>query len=455
MTFITRFAPSPTGNLHIGGVRTALINYIAAQKHKGKFLLRIEDTDQERSTEQAKNAILNGLKILGLKHDGEVIYQSNRKERHQEAALSLIDTGSAYYCFTSKEEIEAFRKDNPHTPFPSKYRDIGRTPKAREQYTVRLKVARHEEFMEVQDLLAGSVKVPVKELDDMILLRSDGTPTYMLAVVVDDHDMGVTYVIRGNDHFTNTFRQKALYQAFNWKCPEFCHIPLIHGEDGAKLSKRHGATSIEEFIAQGYLPQAIINYLLLLGAGFDEQEIFDIEYAIANFDEKRLSKSPSRFDYKKLDFINSKHLRLMDDENLSKMICDYLNINNIMQDRITKAIPLIKERSITILDAYEIAKLFIEKPIIPDEKSKEILKKYAFSFWEEIITALDTITENSWNNISIEKTLKAFAENSNYKYTDLLQALRAKIFATFTSPGIIGSMSILGKKECLERIIKD
>jgi glutamyl-tRNA synthetase len=307
MKIITRFAPSPTGFLHIGGARTALFNYLFAKNNGGEFLLRVEDTDQKRSTNEAVDAILEGMDWLGLKHDGEIVFQSKNIDRHKQVALELLEKGEAYYCYTSAQELEEMRneaeKKGEVFKFKSPWRDKTPSQKTDVKPVIRIKSPKQGETI-INDLVQGEVRVANSELDDLVLLRSDETPTYMLAVVVDDHDMEISHVIRGDDHLTNAFRQKIIFDAMGWKAPEFAHIPLIHGSDGAKMSKRHGATSVMEYKAMGYLPEALRNYLLRLGWSHGNEEIISDAQAIEWFGLDHVGKSPSRFDFAKLDNLN-------------------------------------------------------------------------------------------------------------------------------------------------------
>ncbi|MCE3233800.1 MAG: gltX2 [Rickettsiaceae bacterium] len=328
MTVITRFAPSPTGYLHIGGARTALFNWLYARHNNGKFLLRIEDTDRARSTPEAVEAILNGMKWLGLDWDDKEVYQLSRIERHKEVAYQLLEKGHAYKCYCSKEELDTMREKAMAEKSPMRYdgtwrdRDPSEAP-AGVAPVIRLKAPLTGETV-IEDNVQGRVVVQNKEQDDMILLRSDGTPTYMLAVVVDDHDMGVTHIIRGDDHFTNAFRQKLIYEGMGWEIPSFTHIPLIHGSDGAKLSKRHGALGVEAYRDMGYLPEAIRNYLLRLGWSHGDDEIISTEQAIQWFNLESLGKSPSRFDFNKLDNLNGHYIRIADDARLVELVTPIL-----------------------------------------------------------------------------------------------------------------------------------
>ena len=324
MTVVCRFAPSPTGFLHIGGARTALFNWLFARHHGGKYLLRIEDTDRKRSTKEAIDAILDGLDWLGLDHDGEVVYQSHRAEAHAAAALRLLDEGKAYRCYASQEELEEMRATARAEGRPMRYdgrwrdRDPSEAPEGVDP-VIRLKMPQSGETA-IQDGVQGEVTVGNEQLDDMVLMRGDGSPTYMLSVVVDDHDMGITHVLRGDDHLTNAFRQHQLYKALDWKPPIFAHVPLIHGPDGAKLSKRHGALGVETYREMGYLPEALRNYLLRLGWGHGDDEVFSTEQAIEWFDFDGIGRSPARFDFAKLDHLNGHYLREADDARLADLV---------------------------------------------------------------------------------------------------------------------------------------
>lgn len=444
-----RFAPSPTGGLHVGSIKTALINYLFAKSNGGQFLLRVEDTDKERSTKEYVNNIEEGLNLLGLVHDGKVFYQSSNLDRHVEVANKLLQLNKAYKCYATPSEIEEFKLQNPSKKFVSKWSAEGAKPVEDAPYVVRLR-APHSGTTVVEDMVQGRVEVANEELDDMVLLRSDGTPTYMLAVVVDDFDMEITHVIRGNDHFTNTFRQLQIFHAMDWSVPKFMHIPLMHGADGHKLSKRHGATTLGDLLDRGYLIEAVINYLLLLGVGFEEPEIFSIEHAIGHFKYNKISKSPARFDYAKLRFVNSQHINALED----KKILDYLHshITDLSAEillRIEAGVPLIKERAELMTDTIALAMLFKEKFEPEDEKSRQVLGELS-SFVPKLSEFLLSIPFEGKD--SLKNALKEFAKNCGLKFPQIMQLLRAAVLGTFASPGIIDMMLILGKEEVLKRI---
>ena len=365
MTVVTRFAPSPTGFLHIGGARTALFNWLFARHHGGTFLLRIEDTDRARSTEAAVEAILDGLKWLELDWDGDAVSQFERRGRHAEVAHQMLAAGHAYRCYASPEELEAMRAEQKATGQPMRYdgrwrdRDPAEAP-AGISPVIRLKAPQEGETV-LADHVQGEVRVQNAQLDDMVLLRADGTPTYMLSVVVDDHDMNVTHVIRGDDHLTNTFRQIQIYRAMGWDLPQFAHIPLIHGADGAKLSKRHGALGVDAYRDMGYLPEAVRNYLLRLGWGHGDDEIISTEQAIEWFDLGGIGRSPSRFDFAKLDNLNAHYMRLADDARLVSLIVPLIeaksggHVSSEARDLLTRAMPGLKQRAKTLVELADSA----------------------------------------------------------------------------------------------------
>jgi glutamyl-tRNA synthetase len=444
-TVITRFAPSPTGYLHIGGARTALFNYLFAKHMGGKFLLRIEDTDRARSTPEATQAILDGMKWLGLNHDGEVIFQFARQPRHAEVAKQLLDAGKAYYCYTTQEELNAFREANPNAKFHSKWRDSKEVPPANVPPVIRLK-APQEGTITVRDHVRGIVNVDAKELDDMVLLRADGTPTYMLAVVVDDHDMNVSHVIRGDDHFTNTFRQVLLYQAMGWNVPEFAHIPLIHGADGAKLSKRHGALGVDEYRKMGYLPEALRNYLLRLGWSHGDDEIISDAQAIEWFTLEGLGNSPSRLDFDKLKSVNAHYMKHAEPERLLQLlqITDH-------QSPITKSLPWLVERAQTLVElAEQAAFLTAHRPLAKTEKADAILAE-ARGWLAEAKAALEKVTD--WNEANLKTAAEAFMAEKTLKPKQFMPAIRAALSGKEASAGTIYQiMEALGAKESLGRI---
>ncbi len=461
---ITRFAPSPTGYLHIGGARTALFNWLYAKHTGGKFLLRIEDTDRERSTPEATQAILDGLTWLGLEWDGEPFYQFARAARHAEVAQALLDKGAAYRCYTTAAELDEFRKANPNEKFRSPWRDGGIPPQGIKP-SIRIK-APLEGQMTVHDGIRGSVSIDCKELDDMIILRSDATPTYMLAVVVDDHDMGVTQVIRGDDHFTNTFRQLMIYNAMGWAPPAFAHVPLIHGPDGAKLSKRHGALGVEAYRDMGYLPEALRNYLLRLGWAHGDDEIISTEQAIAWFDLDGCGKSPARFDFTKLENLNGHYIREADDARLVKLVVDSgpwtvdgkENPSSVIshrsseaRQRLHKAMPGLKARAKTIKELAENAAFYVAaRPIALDAKAGELLDKGGRELIRGLLAELEATSD-----FSHEATMalcKAYGEKIGKKLGDVAQPLRAALSGKLVSPGVFEVMEILGKDESLGRL---
>lgn len=448
MTVITRFAPSPTGFLHIGGARTALFNWLYAKHNGGKFLLRIEDTDRARSTQPAIDAIIESMKWLGLDWDGEVVYQFARTPRHAEVAHELVKKGKAFYCYTTQAELEDFRAKNPNAKFRSPYRDSSET-KDGIPCVVRLKAPTEGETV-VNDKVQGTVSVKNSELDDMVLLRSDGTPTYMLAVVVDDHDMGVTQIIRGDDHFTNSFRQTLIYQAMDWEIPAFAHIPLIHGPDGAKLSKRHGALGVGEYEKMGYLPEALRNYLLRLGWSHGDDEIISTQQAIEWFGLDSVGKSPSRFDFAKLENLNGHYLREANDARLVELILPLIS-NATNRDILLKAMNGLKQRAKTIKELAENAAFYVtSRPIQLDEKAKAIIDKGG----REIISGLlGQLTDlQDWQQASLEHICREYSEKIGQKLGNVAQPLRAAIAGKTTSPSMFEVMEILGKEETIGRL---
>ncbi len=458
---ITRFAPSPTGYLHIGGARTALFNWLYAKHTGGKFLLRIEDTDRERSTPEATQAILDGLKWLGLDWDGEPFYQFARAARHREVAEELLKKGEAYHCYTTPAELDEFRKANPNAKFKSPWRDAppftspplaGGKEGGNVPPVVRIK-APLEGSITVDDGIRGSVSVEAKEMDDMVLLRSDGTPTYMLAVVVDDHDMGVTQVIRGDDHFTNTFRQLMIYQAMGWAPPAFAHVPLIHGPDGAKLSKRHGALGVEAYREMGYLPEALRNYLLRLGWAHGDDEIISTEQAILWFDLSGCGKSPARFDFVKLENLNGHYIREADDARLVDLIVDsgQWTVDSNIRDRLLRAMPGLKARAKTIKELAENAAFYVAKrPIALDAKATELLDKGGRELIKDLLPQLEASSD--FYHEATMALCKAYGEKIGKKLSDIAQPLRAALSGKLVSPGVFEVMEILGKEETIGRL---
>lgn len=459
MTVITRFAPSPTGHLHTGSARTALFNYLFSRHHKGKYYLRIEDTDRERSTEEATEAIINDLIWLELEWDkwesegskDGIVYQSGRANRHKEVAESMIKKGNAYYCYTTSEEIEKFRIENPGAKFQSPWRDkdpksapVGAKP------VIRLKAPKEGKTI-VNDLIQGEITVENTELDDMVMLRSDGTPTYMLAVVVDDHDMGITHIIRGADHLTNSFRQKQIYIAMGWDVPEFGHIPLIMDKDGQKLSKRKGALGIEEYKKRGYLPEAVANHLLRLGWGHGNDEIIDKAQAIDWFDLNGVGKSPARFDIDKLNFINGHYLRQLSNYKLLKLIKPFLqDIHSANEDKILKGMDGLKARAHTLIELADAAKIYISKHTELDERTKEVLANLNQHLFADIVNMLKELEH--WNRDRLTASMNEIAARNEVKSAQIMQTLRATVVGSLSGPSIYEVMEILGKDEVLRRV---
>ena len=451
---VTRFAPSPTGFLHIGGARTALFNWLFARHHGGKFLLRIEDTDKARSTTEAIDAILDGMKWLGLDWDGHEYYQSQFWSRHADIAHRLLERGAAYRCFMTQEELAAQREaaQRERKPFRinSPWRDVTEA-QGDKPFVIRLKAPREGETV-IDDRVQDRVTVQNAELDDFILLRSDGTPTYMLAVVVDDHDMGVTHVIRGDDHLNNAFRQLAIIRAMDWPEPTYAHVPLIHGADGAKLSKRHGALGVDSYRDElGLLPEAVVNYLLRLGWGHGDDEIISREQAIQWFDLAHVGKSPSRFDFKKLENLNGHYIREADDERLTELVAPKLGLSEDRKALLRRAMPELKARAHTIDQLAEgAAFLFAERPLQADAAAAALLTEEARAILKAAHAALEPLGD--WTKEATEQALRAVAEARELKLGKLAQPLRAALTGRTTSPGIFDVLILLGKGESLNRI---
>ncbi|MCZ6886502.1 MAG: glutamate--tRNA ligase [Rickettsia endosymbiont of Ixodes persulcatus] len=456
---ITRFAPSPTGFLHIGSARTALFNYLFARHHNGKFLLRIEDTDKERSTNEAVEAIFSGLKWLGLDWDGEVIFQSKRNDLYKEAALKLLQAGKAYYCFTSQEEIEKQRQkaleNKQHFIFNSEWRDKDTAAYPTDvKPVIRLKTPR-EGSIAIRDTLQGDVVIKNSHIDDMVLLRSDGTATYMLAVVVDDHDMGITHIIRGDDHLTNAARQIAIYQAYGYEVPSMTHIPLIHGADGAKLSKRHGALGVEAYKDMGYLPESLCNYLLRLGWSHGDDEIIAMDQAIKWFNLDSLGKSPAKLDFAKINSLNTHYLRLLDNDSLTSKIVEILRQNyNVSKQEviyINQAIQSLLVRSKTLLDLARIAQIYlVDSPIIYKQDVKEIIENCDKDLIKQVIENLNKLEH--FDKESVQNKFKEIATHNGLKLNELMKPVRALITGMTASPSVFEIAEILGKENILKRL---
>lgn len=458
MSVVVRFAPSPTGFLHIGGARTALFNWLYARHHGGRFLLRIEDTDKARSTEAAKAAIVEGLRWLELDWNGEIVYQSQRFARHAEIAHALLAQGSAYRCYCSPQELEAMReaarKEGKPIRYDGRWRD--RTDWPDGPYAIRIKAPRDGETA-IADLVQGEVKVANDQLDDMILLRADGTPTYMLSVVVDDHDMAITHVVRGDDHLTNAFRQSQIYRAMGWTVPYFAHIPLIHGPDGAKLSKRHGALGVEAYRDMGYLPEAVRNYLLRLGWSHGDDEIIGTEDAIRWFDLDKVGRSPARFDFAKLDSLNAHYLKQADDKRLAGLIEPRLAtllgqpLDDAARQRLLKGMNGLKQRAKTLVELSENSRIYAEsRPLSFDEKAQRLLTPPARALLADYRARAAAM--DAWAQGGLEQAARDLTAAAGIKLGDLAQPLRAAITGRGVSPPIFEVMEVLGKDESLARL---
>ena len=459
---VTRFAPSPTGFLHIGGARTALFNWLFARHHGGQYLLRIEDTDRARSTEPAIAAILDGLAWLGLEGDEPPVMQFARSERHALVANQLLAAGYAYRCYLTSEELAERRAlaQAERRPFriASEWRDrdAAEAP-ADTPFVVRIKAPREGETV-IEDRVQGRVTVNNAELDDFVILRSDGTPTYMLAVVVDDHDMGVTHVIRGDDHLNNAFRQLVILDGMNWPHPVYAHVPLIHGADGAKLSKRHGALGVDAYRDElGLLPEAVLNYLLRLGWGHGDRELISRDEAVALFDFDGVGKSPSRFDTKKLLNLNGHYIREADPARLADLVAPRLTAMALDFDpardtaRLVAAMPELQPRAHDLDElACGAAFLFAVRPLALDPKAEALLTGDALSLLADLEALL--AATNDWTTASLEANLKAEAEQRGLGLGKLAQPLRAALTGQTTSPGIFDVLALLGRDESLARI---
>ena len=459
---VLRFAPSPTGFLHIGGARTALFNWLFARHTGGTFLLRIEDTDRERSTPEAVAAILNGLEWLGLNWDGQTVYQFARAGRHRQIAEQLLAEGKAYRCYATPEELEEMRAEQRAAGKPVRYdgRWRDRAPGPEEDgkpFVIRLRTEQTGETI-VNDVVQGEVRFANEVLDDMILLRSDGTPTYMLAVVVDDCDMGVTHVIRGDDHLNNSARQLQIIRAMGWPEPIYGHLPLIHGPDGAKLSKRHGALSVEAYRDMGYLPETMRNYLLRLGWSHGNDEIISTEQAIAWFNLESIGRSPSRMDYKKLDNLNGHYIRIAEDQRLAEDVTKLLArreppviLDGKAWARLMAAMPGLKERAKTLVELAQSAEfLFTDGPRTPDEAAMKLLTPQAREALTELKSIFAGVAE--WSAPALEENARVFAEARGLKLGQVAQPLRAALTGKTSSPPIFDVLTVLGREEALARL---
>jgi glutamyl-tRNA synthetase len=459
MTVITRFAPSPTGYLHIGSARTALFNWLYARHMGGKFLLRIEDTDRARSTDEAIDAIFDSMTWLGLTWDEDPVFQFTRAGRHGEVAHQLLAEGKAYRCYCSPDELEKMREEARAKNLPPRYdgrwrdRDPSEAP-AGVLPVIRFKAPQEGETV-IEDQVQGTVRLQNNQLDDMILLRADGTPTYMLSVVIDDHDMEITHIIRGDDHLTNAFRQQHLYHACGWNVPIFAHIPLIHGPDGAKLSKRHGALGAEAYRDLGFLPEAMRNYLLRLGWGHGDDEVIPTEQAIAWFDLPAIGRSPARFDVAKLTNLNAHYMREAEDVRLVDMIMRPLSeifhrtLSVEERNRIVRGMPGLKQRAKTVVELVENARFYIERQAF-DEKAEKFLNPEFIMMVEPVIARLKTLPE--FNESATEAVVREIAEATGQKLGNLAQPLRVLLTGSTISPSIFEVMEVLGQKETLKRL---
>lgn len=463
---VTRFAPSPTGFLHIGGGRTALFNWLYAKKTGGKMLLRIEDTDRERSTDAAIDAILDGLKWLGIDWDGDTVYQFARAARHREVAEQLLAEGKAYYCYATADELKEMREkaraEGKSKLYDGRWRDRDASEAPSDvKPTIRLKAPLTGETV-IEDQVQGRVVWQNENLDDLVLLRGDGNPTYMLAVVVDDHDMGVTHVIRGDDHLINAARQKQIYDALGWTVPSMSHIPLIHGPDGSKLSKRHGALGVEAYRAMGYVPAALRNYLVRLGWSHGDQEIFSTQEMIDAFDLSGIGRSAARFDFAKLENLNGHYIRHSDDQSLVTMFEDVLNyvpngaevkarLNDTTRVQLLRAMPGLKERAKTLIELIDGASFILtDRPLAMEPKAAAVLTPETRVLIGKLRMALEGVTD--WTAANTEAATRAFAEAEGIKLGGAAQPLRVALTGKTTSPGIFDVLAVLGRQECLDRL---
>jgi glutamyl-tRNA synthetase len=456
---VTRFAPSPTGALHIGGARTALFNWLFARGRCGKFLLRIEDTDRARSTPENRQKILDGLNWLGLDWDGEPISQFERADRHAEVAREMLANGQAYKCFATQEEIEAFREEaraeGRSTLYRSKWRDVPESDHPDAPYVIRIKAPR-DGATTIHDAVQGEVTIQNDQLDDMVLLRADGTPLYMLAVVVDDHDMGVTHVIRGDDHLTNAFRQKLIYEAMGWPVPVMAHVPLIFGPDGKKLSKRHGATATADYQAMGYLASAMRNYLARLGWSHGDMEVFTDEEARAVFDLSGIGKSPARFDFKKLENLSGQHMARTPDEALLRELEAFLAatgapaIPDGKRDRLLAALPFAKAKARTLPQLLDQAHFALaERPLDRPADVAKALDPVS----RGILASLTPHLHNArWERGILEGIVSASAEANGTSLGKLAGPLRAALAGRTVAPSVFDMMLVLGREETLARL---
>ncbi len=461
MSVVVRFAPSPTGYLHIGSARTALFNWLFARHHGGKMLLRIEDTDRARSTQEAVEAIYKGLEWLEIDWDETPVHQFDRSERHVEVAKELLKKGAAYYCYCTPEELETMREEARAKGLPPGYdgRWRDRSPDeapAGVSPVIRFKAPKEGETV-IQDLVQGEIRVSHQHLDDMILLRADGTPTFNLSVVVDDHDMGITHIIRGDDHLTNMFRQYNIFKSMEWEIPHYAHIPLIHGSDGAKLSKRHGALGVEAYRDMGFLPEALRNYLLRLGWSHGDEEIISTEAAIQWFDLDHVGKSPARFDFVKLTNLNGHYLREADNERLVNVVVPFIEkkygiaVTAEAHDILRRGMAGLKQRAKTLVELAENS-LFYVAPQPLDEAAQKILDGEGMEILRVMLSRLLCFPETSWTEVGLEDYIRQVAMERDLKLTKATQPLRVALTGKTVSPSVFDLMHVLGKDKTIERL---
>ena len=462
MKIVTRFAPSPTGNLHIGSARTALFNWLFAKNTKGKFLLRIEDTDKIRSTKESINKILDGLKWLDINWDDKIVYQSLNQQRHTQVAEDLLEKGLAYKCFCSEDDLKKMREEAKILKKPFRYNRTWRDKDAKDvpkdiNPVIRIKAPIEGESI-IDDIIQGSITVSNEEMDDFIIMRSDGTPTYMLSVVVDDHDMNVTHIVRGHDHLTNTFRQNIIYKSMGWDAPKTAHIPLIHGSDGSKMSKRHGAIDVEEYKNNGILPDALINYMLRLGWSHGDDEIISLKNAIKWFKLEKIGKSPAKFDNDKLISVNSHYIKELDNNKIIVFLKTYyekkykIKFDKDSTERLNLGLEDIKSRSRDLIQLAEMSLFYCSKfPISISKKADKYIKKVDKNIFKDLLEALKVI-ENNFTKQEIEKIIANFLSKKGLKLSDIIQYIRAMITGLDVSPRIYDIMEILGFVEIKKRI---
>jgi glutamyl-tRNA synthetase len=458
MSVVTRFAPSPTGFLHIGGARTALFNWLYARKMGGKYLLRIEDTDRARSTPEAIEAIIEGLGWLALQHDGEITYQVSRAARHREAAEAMVARGTAFRCYATHEEADAIRAaaHAEGRAFRSPYRDGAKPPSANAPFVVRLRAPDEGDVLN-PDLIQGDVRIRARDIDDLVLLRADGAPTYMLSVVVDDHDMSVTHVIRGDDHLTNAARQIPIFQAMGWAPPKFAHVPLIHGPDGAKLSKRHGALAVQAYREMGYLPEGLTSYLMRLGWSPGHDDILSKEEAIPQFDIAQIVKAPARLDFKKLDSVNAHFMARAEDGRLTRLLIEHIEtrdgapLGETARGALARAAPVLKKRAKTLLELAAQARFVLaQRPLTLDEAAKSLMKGDVRERLGRLRVRL--AAEPKWDHEALGGALKVFAAEEGVGMGQIGPGLRAALTGGAPSPDLGQTLELLGREEALARI---